>query len=102
MIGPRDVAFTAIARSRRSGERTTSATNAMEKFTARLRRSEVRIARRRLSAGPLTVAVGAAAIGSSNTGNEPVTMVLGSAPREAIRDCPEERSRQPNYRTDLC
>src|SRR5258705_9731320 len=102
MIGPREVAFTAIAMSKSSGESAARAMNAIEKLTARLRRSEVRIARRRLSAGRLTVAVGSVVIGSSKTGNEPVTIVLGSAPREAIRDCPEERSRQPNHRTDLC
>src|SRR5512147_2213439 len=101
MIGPRDVTFTAIAMSSSSGERRTSATNAMEKLTVRLRRSDVRIARSRLSAGRLKDSVGVAAIGSSNTGNEPVTMELGSAPREAIRDCPEKRSRQPYDRNDL-
>src|SRR5690242_4596496 len=101
MIGPREVTFTAIAISSSSGESATRATNAMEKLTTRLRRSEVRIARRRLSAGRLTDSAGVATIGSSNTGNEPVTMELGSAPREAIRDCPEERSRQPHNRNDL-
>src|SRR6059058_4753574 len=102
MIGPRDVAFTAIAMRSSRGERTTTATNAMEKLTARFRRSDVRNACRRLSVGRLTVAVGAAATGSSKTGNDPVIMVLGSAPREAIRECPDERSRQPYHSTDLC
>src|SRR6476620_3017126 len=101
MIGPRDVTFTAIAMSRSSGESATSATKAIEKLTVRLSRSDVRIARRRLSAGRLTDSAGVAAMGSSKTGYEPVTIELGSAPREAIRNCPEERGRQPDDRNDL-
>jgi len=101
MIGPRDVTFTAIAMSRSSGESATRAMNAMEKLTVRFSRSDVSIARRRLSAGRLTDSAGVAAIGSSNAGYEPVTMELGSAPREAIRDCQKDGSRQPDDRNDL-
>src|SRR3954453_10331092 len=86
--------------SRSSGDSTTSATKAIEKFTVRFRRSEVRIACNRLSVGRLSIAGGAAATGSSKTGKDPLIIVLGSAPR--IPDCPEKGSRHAYVRSDLC
>src|SRR6188472_502143 len=83
MIGPADVSLTATAIRRISGDSTRSAIAEMLKLRTRFSESDVTIARQRLE---LRVVTGECAAGSgeSKTGNEPVTITLGSAPREAI------------------
>ena len=85
MIGPRDVSFTAMAIARMSGVNNTSETAAMVKFTARFKESDARNAANRDDR--LVRVDTRESVRASKTGNDPVTIVRVSAPREAIREC---------------
>src|SRR5215210_3737553 len=73
----------------------------MEKLTARFSLSETSSScardRRVRSADPDEASV----IGVSNTGKVPVMSVLLSAPREAIRECPDKSTSHADDRRDL-
>src|SRR5215217_1345324 len=100
-IGPRDVAFTAIAITSINGASTMSAMSEIEKLTTRLSLSETSSSCTRDRSVRSPIVEGESVIGASKTGKVPVMSVLLSAPREAIRECPDECASYADDRRNL-